>query len=192
MTALTTITPDGRRFPFSGANDQQREISNIPRAEYLFSSGGENITDGDADGQVVKIVMNLPKAFAYALVDASAFLQCTVAGQANNFDDTAMLVATTSNVVYPTRLFWTQMCSHGFVNSAGTQLRNSRAYNVHRNYEPKELFWDADADEPSFTFFVNNRTGLETDFNIGFSFRFLQYDVAQVFNWEANTPLLTR
>lgn len=79
MTDTTSI-PDGEILGFNAPPDVDRELTNLPRAEVIFSIQAVPITAGGAENQVWTVVCNLPPNYFFVLVDVWAHVQAVDPG----------------------------------------------------------------------------------------------------------------
>jgi len=71
----TVSTPNAQILGFNAPPDVDRELTNLPRAEVVFSVNQTEVTAGGAENQVWFVICNLPPNYFFVLVDVWTHIQ---------------------------------------------------------------------------------------------------------------------
>jgi len=215
-SVLTTITPKLFKVPFTGPPDIARRGSTIARAELLFTvNSGDWPAPGTGNDKRLDIDLDLPKDFAYLCTDLSLMIEGASGGfvYANNHGDIQFNSDPSTNGSAPDyRLLKSEFWSGTDPGYTGptTTVANSIVRNesqiigtdasdtltTRKIYAPQSLpgyllFPYTDTRYQS-TVKVKLESVLDADGANSFFFfaRFVQYDIAQAYNWAPGSPVL--
>lgn len=181
----TTFTIEKKYFGLTNLPEPQTRRTSIPRQELFFDLNDEAVAAPSAgNSQCVVVIMDLPIAFAYAFTE----MNWSIGGTDGLAWSTAGLMSirdgngTTSRY----KIFQESRLSTGVVGTTGL---NTRGYTF--DHLPKRIIIPNRA-ESRVQFTICNDTIDDSAMVFSGGARFLVYDIAQVHDFEVNTPILVR
>jgi hypothetical protein len=207
----TTVSPEVRITPFTGLSETIRERSGIARAEVVYSARGNWPASGAGDNRSISFAFSLDPDYGYILMDANAaFIK---SASSNRMEATGALEITTDLgpgaddiesqwypfVNNPSR----QDSSSGTTpigdigadeyNTLARITGNSTAMLFNLDPKPTALLYPwPGVSTIDVTAMFAEQPVQETIQAYRFYMRFLQYDIAQGYNYVVNSPLMTR
>lgn len=189
-TVTTTITPSSSLFPFTGYEDAKAVGTPLARANLFFSARDSSVAaTGVGDNQRLIIQMDLPRNFAYVLVDYNLAIKAA-AGNTYNMPLRAELVAFDA-VTAGNRSF-----------DAGIGLNSPGVGNVGSNQEMATygqtvpwsgvLFQNIPTETVRVQADMFNTTANDGAYTVDVVARFLQFDIEQINNLVVNSAIPTR
>lgn len=189
-TTTTTVIPILIRTPYQFPYGST-ENTPVPSAEINFSAYEVAITAAAAgESQKLTIGVNLPGQYAYQLTYLSAFMTDNEAGDMADWGADFRAFLSNTNSGSSTGAWLAGLCLDGCGLWAHSATRKGRT-------------WKLDKVPDKMVIPITGTTGrLQLDnwnlsidggpMTLSFSAKFLQYDLAQAYNWAANTPIPIR
>lgn len=183
----TNFTPVVQYFPYTGIADVARtERSAIPRAEIVFAQIDGAVTiSGVGDTQRINVNMNLPRNYAYALVDANIAVTGVDALQWA----TTVAMAVFNDLAAVTQKVHLQGVSNGLLNT-GADSRKSYTFATLTKQIIKPLVGSASSVFAQVQ--LSNNTTDQTAMEVDFFFRWFQFDIDQALHFAVNQAILVR
>lgn len=184
-TVTTTITPTQAPFALAGLPDPERDHSMVPRREMrLYTLAAPIALTGVGDNQQVNIIANLPRNFAWRLIDLS-FRIFPGAGDTNGFPASCLGLIGITNDALSAQLYYPFEMSRTAVAMA-----SNIEYFAYRPLQlPREVWLPP---EPNGVvqvgIYMYNTTANDVGYTLDFYGRALEYGVEQAHHWEVNTP----
>lgn len=187
---ITSITPSVDVFPFKGYFDLDADKTAAARAEVKVFWDNEAVAlVGAGDNQLVKVQVNLPRNFAYCLVDAAVAIKKSAA-TTYNFDLTAESQFSDATTVANR----TVEASMRFDASAVGTIDDGGLEGA--IYHPAQIFSGVlipqQQSQCVFIWRVFNSTANDTAYTCGGNLRFLQFDISQANHLAVNSAIPTR
>jgi len=211
MTLVTTsVTPEQRITPFTGVSEIQRERSGIARAEVVYSSFGIWAAPGSGNNRGLIFTWDLDPNYGYVLMDCTAAF--ILSADFIDMQASAFMEITTNTGpgassierqyygmgVIPSRQDSAGNTAIGSVTAdeyntlfpAGTYV-GVMAFNM--PVKPTALLYPFPGINDIscsvvFGEYASNKAALAYRFYA----RFLQYDITQGYNYQVNSPVITR
>jgi len=183
----TVLRPTVTVFPWQGLDDIRRDKSEIPRAEVRYFVNAGAITDsGVGDTQSVRIQCDLPKNFAYVLLDLNMSMYSTAVAPIG-FNNAIASIADANFSQFNITWGLEKMASQSLGALAFDTWNCSRD-----NLPSVTLIPPSDGSMIQLTVDLYNETTNQTGYAAYFFARFARYDISQAYHWAVNTPTLTR
>lgn len=188
---ITAATFEEDLFPYDGADDIERRQNDIARGELrLFSSTAIALT-GVGDNQLLSFSHNLPRNWAWALLDFYARIVMVATGT-NAWDACGLLqIADDNSSVNQSFRATMELFSDDVCFFTGNALEG-RAFRLRPERGFTGIILPGANDAVNFTGQLFNSTTQEAAAVFECYTRWLQYDVNQAHNYAINTPIPVR
>lgn len=176
-------------FPWIGITDLERDRSNTPRAEVRFFLSEEDVVaEGAGDTTRIRVALDLPRNFSYALAELFVSISAKVSGEANTYETSGIMIYKNNPLagVAPFRIF-AGMEQASFTDLSG---KPRRTYQLTRAPIMIAIPDEVGALSADLDFDCYTDATLAATLTV-FA-RFYQYDIAQTYDAAVNTPILTR
>lgn len=184
----TTVNIDPVIFGFSGLGGMIQPQTEVPRGEVVYSTTNEAVTVGTGDGQFLEIICNLPRNFAYVLME----IHLGITGVGVDDWDEVALAALVDTKTPNGRSFNLQM--QGTSNGLGHRLPGSN-FSFRRLYtfeDYAKVLVQGSAARLNVDLANDGLGDLDQVAAFEFYARFLMYDIDQAHHYQVNTPTPVR
>jgi hypothetical protein len=205
----TTVTPVPRITPFTGISEIQRESSGIARAEVVYTATGQWDAPGAGNnGRGLIFSWDLDRDYGYVLMDCSCLI--LIAGNYIDMEATSWMeisqelpnstdekqyyqlesLPSRQNADVTTAIGDIPADNYNTLLPSGTDV-GSMAFNM--KYKPTGLLYPFPGVSAISCATVFGEQGTNgNQYSYRYYCRFLQYDIAQGYNYVVSSPVMTR